>query len=45
MCFEIHGLEGQVREAVAMVLDLEIVKVRPASDRFDERETDDLIVC
>lgn len=28
MCFEIHGLEGQVRDAVSMVLDLDIVKVR-----------------
>jgi hypothetical protein len=27
MCFEMHGLEHEVRAAVTMVLDLEIVKV------------------
>lgn len=37
MCFEIHGLEGQVREAVAMVLDLEIVKVRGLAGRGGQR--------
>jgi hypothetical protein len=26
-CFEIHGLEGEVRHAVGMILDLDIVKV------------------
>ena len=28
MCFEMHGLEHEVRNAVNMVMDLEIVKVR-----------------
>lgn len=27
MCFEMHGLEHEVRAAVSMLLDLEIVKV------------------
>ena len=31
MCFEMHGLEHEVRAAVTMLLDLDIVKVRNAS--------------
>jgi hypothetical protein len=27
MCFEVHGLEQEVRAAVSMILDLDIVKV------------------
>jgi hypothetical protein len=30
MCFEMHGLEQEVRAAVSMILDLDIVKVRLA---------------
>lgn len=28
MCFEMHGLEHEVRSAIIMLLDLDIVKVR-----------------
>lgn len=28
MCFEMHGLEHEVRAAVNMVLELELIKVR-----------------
>lgn len=28
MCFEMHGLEHEVRAAVNMILELDIVKVR-----------------
>ena len=27
MCFEMHGLEPQVRKAVEMIMDLDVVKV------------------
>jgi len=27
MCFEMHGLEHEVRAAVSMVMELEIIKV------------------
>lgn len=30
-CFEMHGLEGQVRAACLMILDLEVVHVSPSS--------------
>ena len=29
MCFEMHGLEYEVRAAVSMILDLDLVKVCP----------------
>ena len=29
MCFEMHGLEHEVRAAVSMVMELEIIKVGP----------------
>lgn len=28
MCFEMHGLEHEVRAAVSMVMELDIIKVR-----------------
>lgn len=40
MCFEMHGLEHEVREAVVMVLELDAVKVRcpfSSSASFPER--------
>jgi len=27
MCFEMHGLEPQVRKAVGMIMELDVVKV------------------
>jgi len=33
-CFEMHGLEGQVRSAVGMVLELDVIKVRSSSPLF-----------
>jgi hypothetical protein len=27
-CFELHGLEPQVRKAVSMIMELDVVKVR-----------------
>lgn len=30
MCFEMHGLEHEVRAAVAMILELDAIKVRSA---------------
>ncbi len=37
MCFEMHGLEHEVRAAVNMVMDLDIIKVCPRSREFDLR--------
>ncbi|KAF7320226.1 KH domain protein [Mycena kentingensis (nom. inval.)] len=34
MCFEMHGLEQEVRSAVGMVMELEMIQARPALIRF-----------
>lgn len=30
MCFELHGLEHEVRAAVGMIMELDIIKVNPS---------------
>jgi len=36
-CFEMHGLEHEVRTAVSMVLELDVVKVCASTSRYEIR--------
>jgi hypothetical protein len=40
MCFEMYGLEQEVRAAVNMVMELDIIKVKVYSAAFDQPLTD-----